>query len=107
MTQTHTKLCQCPDCVSRRYERFVETLTAFEEKNGIKPTNADQTVCVKSFRVRSHFRRNPYHMNNDQALKDRVTAYFKEVTAPIRPKGLPAGEIPGVRSRTRRKQSLQ
>jgi hypothetical protein len=73
----HTLLCQCNACVERRFEAFVERMEGFVKKTGARPTNASQTVMVKSFNVRAHWRRNPYHMNSDEGLKERVDGYFK------------------------------
>ena len=83
MNKEHPEHHQCPECIERRFNLFIERVEAFEAKNGVKPSNADQTVMVKTYRVRAHFRRNPYHMNADPGLKERVNAYFKNVTKPI------------------------
>ena len=88
MKNGHTKLCQCNECAGRRFNEFVARLEVFESKNHIQPTSPDQTIAVKPFRVRGHFRRNSRHMNGDPALKERVRRYFVNITRPIeRPKG--------------------
>lgn len=76
----HKKLCQCHYCVTLRFERFHERLEAFKDKTGVMPSNADQTVMVKKYTVRPHFRRNPHHLQADEGLKNRVHSYFKNIT---------------------------
>src|SRR5262245_1225574 len=73
----HGKLCQCRTCADQRFDSFLERMEGFVKKTGTRPTNPEQTVAVKSFTVRAHWRRNPHHMNSDEALKERVGAYFK------------------------------
>lgn len=84
MAERHMKLCGCSDCVARRFNEFIARLETFEGKYHIQPVSPDQTVAVKTYRVRSHFRRNPRHLNGDPALKNRVATYFKNVTRPIK-----------------------
>lgn len=81
VAKPHPQLCQCDGCAGARFERVVENLEVFTKANGIRPTNSEQTVMVKSFRVRAHFRRNPHHMNGDPALKARVEDLFARFRA--------------------------
>lgn len=81
--QPHSKLCQCQPCVTRRYDRFLEALEGFEAKNHVRPVNPDQTVMVKRYSVRAHFRRNPHHLQSDEGLRGLVHKYFSNVTRPI------------------------
>lgn len=84
MKQLHLKLCQCAECVSRRFNEFVARLEVFEEKNHIRPTSPDQTVFCKPYRVRGHFKRHPGHMNKDPGLQGRVHTYFTNITRPLK-----------------------
>ncbi len=79
MTRAHPKLCQCEKCVAQRFSAFQDRIKTFRTENRVGPTNADQTVPVRSFTVRAHFRRNPRHLNQDEGLKERVHAYFQQL----------------------------
>lgn len=83
MNKEHPENHQCPACIERRFSLFIERLEAFEQKNGVRPTNPDQTVAVKRYTVRAHFRRNPYHLQGDPGLKERVHTYFENVAKPV------------------------
>jgi hypothetical protein len=51
-------------------------MKAFVRETGAKPRNEAQTVMVRQFTVRAHWRRNPHHLNADDALRKRVSGYF-------------------------------
>lgn len=84
MKQLHTKLCQCAPCVLRRFNEVIARLQTFESKNHIRPTSPDQTVLVKPYRVRGHFKRHPGHMNKDPGLQARFHDYLVNVTKPLK-----------------------
>lgn len=87
----HPKLHQCRECVALRFERFIERLEAFKDKTGVTPSNADQTVMVKKYTVRPHFRRNPHHLQADEGLKNRVHSYFRNIVTRGPEKRAPMG----------------
>lgn len=74
MDTKHPKRCECAPCVARRFDSWLEGFEAFEAKNHIRPTNPDQTVFVKKYTVRPHFRKNPHHMQGDPILRERRVA---------------------------------
>jgi hypothetical protein len=77
----HLKLCQCPTCVERRFDSFVDAVQSFRKETGAAPNSPDQTVRVAEYKVRAHFRRNPRHMNADPELRARVEEYFARLAA--------------------------
>lgn len=80
MDAKHPKRCECAPCVARRFDSWLEGFEAFEAKNHIRPTNPDQTVFVKKYTVRPHFRKNPHHMQGDPILRERVSRYMESTT---------------------------
>ncbi len=77
----HPKLCQCASCVSKRYGAWLDNLESFKkEGGGILPSSPEQTVMVPSYRVRSHYRRNPRHMTKDPGLRSLVHDYLESAT---------------------------
>lgn len=76
----HVRLCQCKPCVAARYEMFLESISAFTREEGVLPSNPDQTVMVRRYSVRPHFRRNPRHLTADAGLRRQVHAYFEKLT---------------------------
>lgn len=72
----HSKLCQCRACADRRFDAFADRMKAFVKETGAQPRNPEQTVMVRQFTVRAHWRRNPHHMTADEALRKRVDTYF-------------------------------
>ena len=80
----HPKGHQCPVCIQARFDEFVDRLEAFEKHNGVRPASAEQTVMVKRYSVRAHFRRNPYHLQGDPGLRELVQGYLKNETKPAK-----------------------
>lgn len=76
MNGPHAKLCQCRSCADIRFDAFTDRMKAFVRETGAKPNNPAQTVMVRQFTVRAHWRRNPRHMTADDALRKRVDSYF-------------------------------
>lgn len=86
MNGPHPKKCQCRSCVDMRFSSFVDRIKSFRKETGAAPASPLQTVFVKEYRVRPHFRRNPHHLQGDPALKERVEGYFQRF-APKKPVG--------------------
>lgn len=74
--KAHPKLCQCGNCVNRRFEDYQERIESYL-KQGIVPRSIEQTVMVKRYEVAPHFRRNPHHMTRDEAVRSAVGSYLK------------------------------
>lgn len=72
----HNKLCQCHECVTQRFARFVESVEGFYKEFHVRPKSPEQTVKVKQYTVAAHFRRNNRHMSNDPALRAKAEAYL-------------------------------
>jgi hypothetical protein len=53
----HAKLCQCQRCVAQRFAAYQDRIDSYL-KMGIVPRSAAQTVMVKKYTVKPHFRRN-------------------------------------------------
>lgn len=75
---THTKLCQCEKCLARRWDEYKDRIDTYAKK-GVVPHSVDQTVMVKQYTVRPHFRRNPNHLGKDEGLRGMVESYLKKV----------------------------
>lgn len=76
MKHTGTLLCQCDVCADRRLDYHLDKMKEFRKEAG-NPSSPDQTVMVHSFTVRSHWRRQPNHLNGDEALRVRLRAHYK------------------------------
>jgi hypothetical protein len=64
--------------VAQRFAAYQDRIDSYL-KMGIVPRSAAQTVMVKKYTVKPHFRRNSRHMASDNALHDAVEAYINNL----------------------------
>lgn len=75
---SHPKHCQCKACIARRTDAYIEKIDGYA-KTGVIPRSVDQTVMVREYTVKPHFRRNGRHLTNDSVVRANVESYIAKL----------------------------